>query len=56
MEHILKFTEHFFWTMVWVLLVLIVAFALLGMLQSRFSGNIIGNFASWVSTHAEPHQ
>lgn len=53
MKILFRFGEEIFWTMFWVFLVLIVGFALLSFLTSRFSGNIIGNTSSWVNAHAQ---
>ena len=50
----LTFIEQFFWTMVWIFLILIVGFAVLAFLRNKFGGNIIGSVASWIQSHAEP--
>ncbi len=52
MKIFFRFGQEIFWTMFWVFLVLILGFALLTWLSSRFSGNIIGNTAGWVESHA----
>lgn len=51
---LIKFTEQFFWTMVWIFAILIVGYFLLGWASHTWSGNPIGTFASWVQSHAEP--
>ena len=52
MKGLLSFTEQFFWTTVWIFLVLIVGFSLLSWLKGQ--NGPIGDFAGWVSAHAEP--
>lgn len=52
LKGLITFTEQFFWTMVWIFLILIIGFFILGYAQNW--GGPIGNFASWVSSHAEP--
>lgn len=51
---VVSFIEQFFWTTVWIFVILIVGFFVLGYVKNRWSGNAIGNFADWVSSHAEP--
>ena len=38
----------------WVFLILIVGYFVLNFLSGRFSGNIIGQSASWVEQHSQP--
>ena len=45
---VLRFTEHFFWTVVWVLLVLVAAYFLLSFMSAR---GILPGLTSWVGTH-----
>ncbi len=54
MEKAVRFTEHLFWAIIWILLILVVAFAVLGFFQSRFAGSIVGDAADWVASHAQP--
>jgi hypothetical protein len=54
MKGIIGFTEHFFWGMLWVFLLIIVGLALLHWVQSANSGGIFGNAASWVTGAATP--
>lgn len=37
-----------------LILLLILAFAVLAFLANKFSGNAIGNIASWAEQHAAP--
>lgn len=48
------FVEKFFWMMVWVIALLIVAFWMLALAENKGQGNIIGRFATWVNDHARP--
>lgn len=50
----LSFIEQFFWTMVWIFIILIVGFYLLALIQNKFGGNVLGNLAGWIQSHAEP--
>lgn len=52
MKSLFVFTEQFFWTLVWVFLIIIIGFFLLGYAQRL--GGPLGSFASWVSSHAQP--
>lgn len=52
MRGIFLFVEQLFWTMVWVFLVLILGFWLLGWIKGR--DGVLGSIAGWVSSHAEP--
>jgi hypothetical protein len=54
MRGLVVFVEQFFWTTVWVFLVLIVGYYILGWVKGNQGNNILGSFANWVSTHAEP--
>ncbi len=54
MEKAVRFTEHLFWAIVWIMLILIVGFGLLAFLQNRFAGTPVGDVASWVADHAQP--
>jgi len=54
MDRFFKFGSELFWTMFWVFAVLIAGFAILGWLSNQFSGNIIGQAASWVEENAQP--
>lgn len=56
MQRLLKVGGEFFWTMFWVFIVLIAGFWLLSLLANKFSGNIVGNAADWVESHATPQQ
>lgn len=56
MNRLMKVGGEFFWTMFWVFIVLIAGFWLLSLLANKFSGNIVGNAADWVETHATPQQ
>lgn len=42
------------WSLVWLFLLLIIGFFILGWLSNQFSGNILGTGASWVEQHAQP--
>lgn len=46
--------EKFFWSLVWILIALIVLFALLGWIDQTGDGNIFGRFARWAERHAQP--
>lgn len=48
MGGVLKFTEHFFWTVVWVILVLIAAGFVLHLMNTK---GILPGVASWVGAH-----
>lgn len=50
MGGIVTFTEHLFWSIVWIFLILIIGFWLLGLLSGRFDG--LGNVADWIATRA----
>lgn len=50
----IAFVEKFFWTMVWIILVLIIAYALLGWAENAGGNNIFGRFAQWINDHARP--
>jgi len=54
MSGIMKFTEHFFWAMVWVFLLLIVGYAILHWISNIASGNFLGSFANWTTNAATP--
>jgi len=49
---LLGFTEQLFWTLLWIFLILIIGFWLLGIMQHW--GGPLGSFASWINQHAEP--
>ncbi len=54
MKGIVTFTEHFFWGMVWVFLLLIVGYAILHWVSNANSGGFFGNAANWVTGAATP--
>jgi hypothetical protein len=45
--------EQAFWTMLWIIIMLIIAFAILKFIQDH--GDPLG-IASWVESHAQPQQ
>jgi len=45
MEHVLRFTEHFFWTMVWVILVIIAAAGILHFMNAK---GILPGFTAFI--------
>jgi hypothetical protein len=49
-----KFVEHFFWSMVWIFLLLIVGYFILGFIRTKADGNIFGSIANWVDVHSQP--
>lgn len=50
----ITFVEKLFWAMVWIVGLLILAYALLGYAENKGDGNVIGRFATWVNEHARP--
>ena len=50
----LSTVEKIFWAIVWLLFLLIVAFALLGWLQNAAGGNPLGKVAQWINDRARP--
>ena len=56
MSTLKRFGTELLWTMIWVFLVLIVGFAILSWINTRFSGNFLGNTAGWIGRHAEFNQ
>lgn len=42
------------WSLIWLFVLLVVGFFVLGWLSNTFSGNIVGTSASWVEQHAGP--
>jgi hypothetical protein len=54
MKGIVSFTEHFFWAVLWVFLLIIVGLAVLHWLQNWNAGGPLGNAASWVTGAVTP--
>jgi hypothetical protein len=54
MKGIITFTEHFFWGIVWVFLLIIVGLALLHWVSSVNSGGPFGSFSNWVTGAVTP--
>lgn len=54
MSNIVKLGENFFLSMFWIVVALIAAFAILGWISNKFSGNFIGNSAYWTEQHLQP--
>jgi len=42
------------WSLVWLFVLLIAGFFILGWLSNNFGGNIIGQSAAWVEQNAQP--
>lgn len=49
-----NFTERLFWTLVWIAVLLVILYAVLGFVQNRFGGNFLGTIASWFNNHLQP--
>ena len=54
MKGIVSFTEHFFWAVLWVFLLIIVGLAVLHWIQNWNVGGPLGNAASWVTGAVTP--
>jgi hypothetical protein len=52
--NVLPTIEKFFWGMVWLVLMLIIAFWLLGLGQNAGGTSIVGRFFQWVNDRARP--
>ena len=53
MSRFWKIGKELLMTMVWVFAALIIGVAILSFVHNRFGGNILGNTAEWIGTHAE---
>lgn len=51
---VLTFAERLLWGMASIIVLLIIAFAILGYLENAGDGNVIGRFATWVNQRARP--
>ncbi len=50
----LTVAEKFFWSMIFIVFALVVAFAILGWAENAGGDNVFGRFAQWVNDHARP--
>lgn len=48
-----KLGQELLVTIIWVFIALIVGVAVLSFVHARFGGNVLGNAAEWIGTHAE---
>lgn len=55
MKQLVRFAEKLGMDIASLVLLLVISFAVLGYLANKFSGNAIGQGASWLEQHAQPH-
>ena len=55
MNKLVRFAEKLGMDLASLILLLILAFAALAFLASKFNGNIVGRAASWAEQYAQPH-
>jgi hypothetical protein len=54
MGKLVRFAERLGMDVASLVLLLVISFAILGFLATKFNGNIIGQGASWLESHAQP--
>lgn len=54
MNALIRFAEKLGMDVASLILLLVISFAVLGFLASKFNGNVIGQGASWLEQHARP--
>jgi hypothetical protein len=54
MNKLFKFAERLGMDVASLVLLLVISFAILGFLANKFSGNVIGQGASWLESRATP--
>jgi hypothetical protein len=54
LNKLIRFAEKLGMDVASLILLLVISFAVLAFLANKFNGNVIGNTASWLESHAAP--